>query len=76
MQVNSVKDPEQFHREIENLVSKGLDYLEAIVHYCEVNGLEIESVVPVMRQSVILKAKLQREAEGLHLIQKSNTLPI
>jgi hypothetical protein len=76
MLIKSVKDPEQFHREIEERVSKGMDYLEAIVSYCEDNGLEIESVVSLMKQGSILRAKLQHEAEGLNLIEKSAILPI
>lgn len=76
MLIKSVKDPEQFHREIEERVSKGMDYLEAIVSYCEDNGLEVESVVSLMKQGSILRAKLQHEAEGLNLIEKSAILPI
>jgi hypothetical protein len=76
MLIKSVKDPEQFHREIEERVSKGMEYLEAIVSYCEDNGLEVESVVPLMKQGSILRAKLQHEAEGLNLIEKSVILPI
>jgi hypothetical protein len=76
MLIKSVKDPEQFHREIEERVSKGMEYLEAIVSYCEDNGLEIESVVSLMKQGSILRAKLQHEAEGLNLIEKSAILPI
>lgn len=53
-----------------------MDYLEAIVSYCEDNGLEIESVVSLMKQGSILRAKLQHEAEGLNLIEKSAILPI
>lgn len=53
-----------------------MDYLEAIVSYCEDNGLEVESVVPLMKQGTILRAKLQHEAEGLNLIEKSAILPI
>jgi hypothetical protein len=76
MKINSVKDPEMFHREIERRVLLGMDYLEAIVSYCEDNKLEVESVVPLMRNGSVLRAKLQKEAEDLNLVQKSAILPI
>jgi len=76
MEIKSVKDPEQFHKEIESRVAQGMEYLEAIVSYCEDNGLEVESIVPLMRNGTVLRAKLQQEAESLNLIEKSAKLPI
>lgn len=76
MKVKSVRNPEQFHRDIESRVTAGMDYIEAIVSYCEENGLEVESVTPLMKQGTILRAKLQDEAEKLNLIQKTTTLKL
>lgn len=77
MNINSVKNPEQFHHEIERRVVIGMEYLEAIISYCEDNGLEIESVIPIIKKCPILKAKLQNESEKLNLVKKEdNKLPL
>jgi hypothetical protein len=52
------------------------DYMGAIIHYCERNNIEIESIAKYIKKNLVLKAKLQQEAEDLNYIQKTSRLPI
>lgn len=67
---------QDFMREIESIRSKGVDYMDAVLHYCEKNDVEIESVAKYIKKNVVLKAKLQEEAEELNYLQKISRLPI
>jgi len=68
---------EKFLREIELLVSKHrLEYMEAIVHYCEYNNVEIETVASLVRNNARIKAKLQSECEALNYLPKRAKLPV
>jgi hypothetical protein len=62
---------------VEDLVWKhDLSYMDAIIHYCEENNIEVEVFAKAIKTNDMLKAKLQREAEGLNYLPKSASLPI
>ena len=64
-------------QEIENLVrDKKLEYIDAIVHYSERSGLEIEFIASIIKKDPVMKSKLQFEAENLNYMKKSARLPI
>lgn len=64
-----------FAKSIETIVQeKELNYIDAITHFCEMNTLEIESVIGLINHA--LKAKIEIDASRLNLVPKSNTLPI
>jgi hypothetical protein len=65
-------------KDIENIVQKNGDgdYMGAIIHYCDRNNIEIESIAKYIKKNLVLKAKLQQEAEDLNYIQKTSRLPI
>lgn len=64
-------------QEIDNLVEEGgMEYIEAIVYYCEVNDIEIETAASLIKGSAKMKAKVQIEAENLNYLPKSGKLPI
>ena len=68
---------EKFIKEIERLViNYDLDYMDAVVHYCEKNNIEIEAAASIIRNNIRIKAKLQDEAEGLNFMPKRAKLPI
>ena len=68
---------EEFVVEVENLVKyANTTYLDAIVNFCSRRDIEIETVVPLIMKNIGIKDNLQMEAEILHLITKSNHLPI
>ena len=61
----------KFSLEIENIVKDGsLNYIEAIVMYCEEKSIEIEGVNKLINKP--LKEKLQYEAQKLNFIKKGS----
>lgn len=68
---------EKFIKDIESLVTRGnIDYLDAVVHYCETNNVEIEAAAIIIRNNIRIKSKLQSECEGLNFLPKRACLPI
>jgi hypothetical protein len=68
---------ERFHHDIEQLVqTKKLDYSSAILHYCELKQIDIESINDLVDSQ--LRFKLQNYYESVRLLKKSGTrkLPI
>jgi hypothetical protein len=60
----------RFSQDIENLVLKsGLNYIEAIISYCEENNIEFESVSKLISKP--LKEKLKHEAQQLNYLKKT-----
>ena len=63
--------PQKFAMEIEKIVSEEeLNYIDAICHYCEKNGLEIESVTKLVSKP--LKKKLKWDAMELKFMKKTS----
>ena len=63
--------------EIEKIRRAGsVDYMDAIIHYCEKNEVEIEVIAKYIKKNVVLKAKLQEEAEDLNFLMKTSRLPV
>ena len=68
--------PEKLNNEIEALVAKGLDYIDAIVHYAEMNDIEIETVAAMVKSNAKMKAKVRQEGEALHFLPPTARLPV
>src|SRR6056300_1704657 len=69
--------PSKFALEIEKIVSEEqINYIDAIVHYCEVNELEVESVTKLISKP--LKEKLKWDATRLNFMKRTSRakLPI
>jgi hypothetical protein len=67
----------EFPTEIEKLVrEKEIEYMEAVILWCERNNLELEFAAEMIRRNTALKAKIQIEAENLNFMKKSARLPI
>lgn len=68
---------EKFIKEIENLVTRyDLDYMDAVVHFCEKNNIELEAAAGIIRSNLRIKSKLQDEAEELNFLPKRAKLPV
>lgn len=67
---------ENFILEINKLVNGGLGYMDAIVHLCEINNLEIENVIPIIKGNLKVVSAIQKEAESLNYLPKMDRLPI
>lgn len=64
--------PTKFSQEIETLVKNNSDmnYIEAIIHFCEENSIELESVSKLISKP--LKEKLRYEATELNFLKKTS----
>lgn len=66
-----------FIEDIEMLcVDKNIEYIDAIIMWCEKNNLEIEYAAEMIKKHPLMKSKVQYEAENLNFLQKSARLPI
>ena len=63
---------DKFSNDIENLVkdNSGMNYLEAICHYCEQNSIENESVSKLISKP--MKEKLKGNASELNYLKKTS----
>ena len=77
MKLSNLKTSADFVKEIDKLViDKNLNFFDAVMHYCEVNNIEVETAASLVKQSNVLKARIQIEAENLNLMKKTARLPI
>jgi len=77
LKINTLKNSTDFTQEIEHLVQKyKLDYMDAVLVYADQNGLEIETVASIIRNSTKIKSKIQVQAEELNFLPKTSRLPI
>ena len=65
----------EFYIKIQELVNDTrLSYMDAILYYCEQNGMEPESIAQLVNGK--LKAQIREEAEELNFLPKTAKLPI
>jgi len=64
--------PSKFAQEIESLVvhQKGLNYIDAIILFCEKNSIDLESVPKLISKP--LKDKIKCEAIELNFLKRSS----
>ena len=62
----------KFAQEIEDLVryNSDMNYIDAIIHFCEVNSIDVESVPKLISKP--LKEKLRYEAMELNFLKKTS----
>lgn len=61
----------RFSTEVESLVKDDeMSYIDAIIHYCDANDIEIETVPKLISKP--LKEKLRFEAQQLNFIKKTS----
>ena len=66
-----------FVEEIEKLCKeKNIEYIDAIVFWCEKNKLEIETAAYWIKKDPAMRAKIQAEAENLNILKRGARLPI
>ena len=75
--LGTFRTPTEFLQEIEALVrEKKMEYIDAVIHYCNERGIELETAASLIKGSMVMKARIQEEAESLGLIQRSAKLPL
>ena len=63
--------PQKFAMEIEKIVANDeLNYIDAILHYCETNNLEVESITKLISKP--LKERLKWDAIRLNFMKKTS----
>ena len=64
--------PTRFAEEIEKLVllNKDMNYIDAIVHFCEQNSLDLESVPKLISKP--LKEKIKCDAQELNFMNRTS----
>ena len=62
------RTPERVHHEIQQMLSSGVSYIDALVEYARINELEIETVADIVKKSSILKEKVRSEAVEARLV--------
>ena len=64
--------PTRFAQEIESLVqvNKDMNYIDAIIHFCEQNSIDVESVPKLISKP--LKEKIKYEASELNFLKRSS----
>lgn len=77
LQLTKVISSDKFYKEIESLVKKhGLNYVDAVIHYCEKNEIEIEAAASMIKSNMRIKSHIQSEGEDLRILPKTAKLPI
>jgi uncharacterized protein YeaC (DUF1315 family) len=72
MKIVSIKSPSEFVLEIESLVKeKKVEYIDAVMLYCEQHNIEVETAAELIKQNIVLKAKVQVEAENLKMVKRT-----
>ncbi len=67
--------PTKFSLLIEQMVqTKHISYMEACLEYCKEKEIEPNSIARLVNKA--LKQKIQMEAEELHFLPKTNSLPV
>lgn len=68
---------ELFYKELEALIEQhSMTYIEAVVHYCEKNDVDIEVAASMIKSNFRIKSALQNEGEQLNFLPKTAKLPI
>ena len=62
----------KFTQDIEDLVKNtaGLNYIDAIVHYCDMNSIEVDSVSKLISKP--LKEKIKAQAMELNFLKRTS----
>lgn len=75
--VGKIMSTGSFYNEIDFLVKQhGLNYMDAILFFCEKNNVEIEVAASMIKSNLRIKSQLQHEGEELNFLPKTARLPI
>ena len=68
---NKFITPQKFATEIEKIhIAEDLNYIDSIIHYCETNNIEVESVTKLISKP--LKERLKWDAIRLNFMKKTS----
>jgi hypothetical protein len=76
-ELNTILNLKDFIEKIETIaIEKRVDYIDAVVLYCEKTGLEVETAAKLIRSNAKMKARIKTDAENLNYFPKSAKLPL
>jgi hypothetical protein len=76
-EIQSVLNLKDFVHNIEIIVvEKKVDYIDAVLMYCEKTGLEIETAAKIIKNNAKMKARIKTDAEDQNYLPKTSKLPI
>lgn len=76
-EINTLINAQDFIQTIEKIVEeKKMEYLDAVLYYCQQTGLEIETAAQLVKKNAKLKARVKVDAESAGYLPKSAKLPI
>lgn len=76
-QLNNLLNIKDFIEKIDVLAAeKRLDYIDAVVLFCEQTGLEVETAAKLIKSNAKMKARIKNDAENLNYFPKSAKLPL
>lgn len=68
---------ENFIKEIDKIVDElKISYVDAVVHFCEKNNIEIETAASIVKSNPKMRSKLQSDYESLNYLPKRAKLPV
>ncbi len=76
-EINTIINVQDFIKTIEDIVeNKRMEYLDAVLYYCQQTGLEIETAAELIKKNAKLKARVRVDAESAGYFPKTAKLPI
>lgn len=76
-EVNQIINVQDFLQKIEVIATeKRIDFMEAVLWYCNATGLEIETAAELIRKNAKFKARIKADAENNGYFPKTARLPI
>ena len=72
---STLQTPKKFSLEIENIAKeKQISHMDAVLHYCEKNDIEPDSVSRLITKG--LKEKIEANARDLNFLPRQAQLPV
>lgn len=73
----NIFDANKFSTEIEAMCrTKNIEYIDAVVHWCEKNKVDVEYIAGIIKKDPVIKSKIQAEAENMNVLKRGAKLPI
>jgi Phage late-transcription coactivator len=69
-------DVVKFNNEIDKMCRNNVDYIDAVITWCERNNVDVEVLAGVIKKDPVIKSKLQADAENLNFLKGGAKLPI
>ena len=77
VEIKSFTNLSDFNKDIEEIVRvSNLNYIEAVVMWCEERNVDVEQAASFVKRSQVIKAKIEVNASDLNFLQKQSKLPI